>query len=108
MDEEVFFIALAVFILLVFPVWTLVLLHKLRNSQKHNATLLGSLLYRLDHLEARKTAAAPAAAPAPASAPVPQPAPLPATPPPAPVRAPAPQPPCVHARFLTDCSPAGY
>ena len=24
------------------------------------------------------------------------------------VRAPAPPPPCVHARFLTDCSPAGY
>ncbi len=85
MDEEVFFIALAVFILLVFPVWTLVLLHKLRNSQKHNATLLSSLLYRLDHLEGKKTAVPPA--------PVAQSAPLPVAPPPAPVRAPAPPPP---------------
>ena len=88
MDEEIFFIALAVFILLIFPVWTLVLLHKLRNSQKHNATLLSSLLYRLDHLEARKPAAAPVTAPLPAPAPAPQPAPLPVAPPPAPIRGP--------------------
>jgi uncharacterized membrane protein len=67
MDESLL-VLLAVFLMLVFPVWTLVLLHKLRNSQKRQGSILNSLLFRMDRLAAQaKGAAESEAPPAPAA-----------------------------------------
>ena len=92
-------VPLAIFVFLVFPVWALVLLHKLRNRQDHQSLLLNSLLSRMDRLGAPQksekspeTAPAPQPAPAPYKpyAPPPRPAPVPA---PAPIAPPPPPPP---------------
>lgn len=86
---EELLVPLAIFVFLIFPVWTLVLLHKLRNQQNSHNTRLNSILFRLDQMEGgKKPAAAPSAASKPVSA-VPPPA-SPATPPPAPVTPPPP------------------
>lgn len=96
--------ALVVFILFGFPVWTLVLLHKIRNRQDRQSSLLNSLHARLDRL----VAGTPKAAPPPASAPTPVPAPgippvQPAAPPPPPPR-PAPAPTAPVAAFQAPAS----
>ena len=107
---EELLIPLAIFIFLIFPVWALVLLHKLRNRQDHQSLLLNSLLARMDRLTAQQktekspetvTATQPATAPEtykpftppPRPAPVPSPTPAPVVPPPPPPPAPAYTPP---------------
>ena len=82
--DELWLGALAIFILLGFPVWTLVLLHKIRHRQDRQSSLLNSLHARLDRLMAATPKATPP--PAPISAPTPsisafQPS-VPAAPPP--------------------------
>ena len=67
--DELWLGALAIFILLGFPVWTLVLLHKIRNRQDRQSSLLNSLHARLDRLMAATPKATPP--PAPISAPTP-------------------------------------
>ncbi len=88
---EELLVPLAIFVFLVFPVWTLVLLHRVRREQRYHATLLNSLLSRLDRLAgppAAKSAAptpeirAPKLRPpVPAPAPAPVPPPMPPSPP---------------------------
>lgn len=103
---EELLIPLAIFIFLVFPVWTLVLLFKLRSHQDHQSFLLDNLLARLDRLASagKKTEAAPEPTRTPTPAPTapsqpPRPAPAPAiAPPPAPIPAPA-------ARLATPAEP---
>ena len=71
-------VLLAIFVFLVFPVWALVLLHKIQNRQEQQGTLVNSLLSRLDRLAAGEKKPAPAPPPAPAAAPmIPPPAPIP-------------------------------
>jgi uncharacterized membrane protein len=104
--EEFWLGALAVFILLGFPVWTLVLLHKIRNRQDQQGSLLNSLHVRLDRLAAGEKK--PARVPEPIPAPIPAPAPSPSPayvppPPPRPVVAPlAPVPPPAPAPARTE------
>ena len=83
---EVPLFLLAIFVLLVFPVWALVLLHRIQNRQDQQGFLLDSLLSRMDRLAGgeKKPAPAPVSPPAPAAAARP-PAPAPIPPPPAPV-----------------------
>lgn len=87
---EELLIPLAIFVFLVFPVWALVLLHRLWNRQDHQSTLLNSLLSRLDRMAAgdsKSVASTPASVPVytPTPRPAPAPAPTPVyTPPPAP------------------------
>ena len=74
------FVLLAIFVVLVFPVWTLVLLHKIQNRQDRQDSLLDSLLSRMDRFAGgeRKSAPVPVPPPAPAPAPIlPPPAPVP-------------------------------
>ena len=96
-------VPLAIFVFLAFPIWTLVLLLRLRHDQLQQGDLLDRLLHRMDRLAAadKKPAPLPPSAPAPAPLPVPtpppppRPAPLPPPPPvrpPQPVRAPPPAP----------------
>ena len=80
---EALLFLLAAFVLLVFPIWTLVLLNRLWSSQRRQDGFLHSLLARMDRLDARMPAASPPPAPRPAVPPAPVPAP------PAPVPAPA-------------------
>ena len=107
---EALFVVLAVFVLLAFPVWTLVLLHKIRRDQDHHDVLLNGVLSRLDRLASRpsrvepesrtstdfpppsaaRPVAPPSPAPAPAFAPPPPPPPPPPTPRPAPIPSPIP------------------
>ena len=95
---EALLIPLALFVFLVFPVWTLVMLHQLRNTQERQGNLLNGLLFRMDRLSAadKKPEAPPASEPAP-RAPPPQPAPAPVVvpPPPAPEAPPPPPRPVV-------------
>ena len=71
-------VLLAIFVFLVFPVWALVLLHKIQNRQEQQGTLVNSLLSRLDRLAAGEKKPAPAPPPAPAAVPmIPPPAPIP-------------------------------
>ncbi|HPJ57122.1 MAG TPA: DUF2339 domain-containing protein, partial [Kiritimatiellia bacterium] len=96
---EELLVMLAVFILVLVPVWILVLLLSIRSTQKHQQTLLNSLLSRMDRLTARLKADAPSSPAAPAA---PHPTPPPAAParavaPPAPSPAPAPSAPAVPA-----------
>ena len=105
---EELLIPAAIFVFLVFPVWTLILLHRVRGEQRHHNALLNNLHARLDRLTApaKPTEAPPAAddrpkpvpkreaaPPPPVAAPAPayQP-PAPPVPPPPPVRPPAPAP----------------
>ncbi len=89
---EELLIPLAIFIFLVFPVWALVLLHKLRNRQDHQSLLLNNLLSRMDRLAAQqKSEKSPDASPTPQSAPAPETY-KPYTPPPRPAPTPAPVP----------------
>ena len=96
---EALFVVLAVFVLLAFPIWTLVLLHRIRREQDHHQVLLDGALSRLDRLASRPAAGEPESRPSPASQPpAPRPAapPAPASVPPPPVSAtppPAPPPP---------------
>jgi uncharacterized membrane protein len=91
---EELLIPLAIFIFFAFPVWTLVMLHKLRNAQRHQDLALDSLLSRLDRLAApaKPPTTAAAAVPSPAAAAMPPPAPPPVAAP-APAMAPPPPPP---------------
>lgn len=96
---EVLLVMLAVFILVIVPVWILVLLLSVRSTQQHQQTLLNSLLSRMDRLTARLKADAPSSPAAPAT---PHPTPPPAAParavaPPAPSPSPAPSAPAVPA-----------
>ena len=93
---EELLIPAAIFVFLVFPVWTLILLHRVRGEQKSHDILLSDVLRRLDRLAApAKPAEAPPAAelqPKPAPVPVYRPYVPPAPPPaPAPVSVPPPQ-----------------
>ena len=81
---EALLIPLTFFVFLAFPVWVLVLLHKILHRQDHQFSLLNSLHLRLDRLAAGEKKPEPAPMPRPAPAPV---APAPA---PVPVAAPAP------------------
>ncbi len=94
---EELLIPLAFFVFLAFPIWTLVLLHKLRNRQDHQSLLLNGILSRLDRLASpQKIEKAPDTSPAPQPAPVVEtykpappppchaPAPVPISPPPPP------------------------
>ena len=76
---EALLIPLTFFVFLAFPVWVLVLLHKILHRQDHQFSLLNSLHLRLDRLAAGEKK--PESAPAP----MPRPAPAPVAPPPAPV-----------------------
>lgn len=93
---EELLIPLAFFVFLAFPVWTLVLLHKLRNRQDHQSSILNSVLARLDRLAAgdKSSPQQPAASAYQPFVPPPRPAPAPAPvtppPPPSPVVAPPP------------------
>ena len=94
---EELLIPLALFVFLAFPVWTLVLLHKLNHRQQRQDRRLNEILYLLDRFSpaAKKPAPPPEPAPAPAPAPAPQPPPAPSalfTPPPASIPPPAPAP----------------
>lgn len=95
---EELLIPLAFFVFLAFPVWTLVLLHKLRNRQDHQSSILNSVLARLDRLAAgdKSSPQQPAASAYQPFVPPPRPAPAPAPvtppPPPSPVVAPPPRP----------------
>ena len=103
---EELLIPAAIFVFLVFPVWTLILLHRVRREQKSHDVLLSDVLRRLDRLAvpAKPAEALPAAEPQPKPAPVPTyrhyvppvPPPAPVTPPrppaPEPVPTPAPEP----------------
>jgi len=93
---EELLVPLAIFVFLIFPVWTLVLLHKLWNSQKMQQTKISNLLFRINQVELNKKPNPQEAAEKP-SVPVTSPAPKPAiTQPvvtaPAPVPAPPPMP----------------
>ena len=103
---EELLVPLAIFIFLVFPVWALVLLHKIKNRQDRQGSLLDSLHSRMDRLAFadKKSGVAPEPYYQPFTPPPPRPAPTaPATPiptkvpPPAPVSpvpaAPVPEPP---------------
>ncbi len=105
---EELLIPLVLFVFLAFPVWTLVLLHKLKNRQQQQARRLNEILYLLDRVahtvKKSPPSAEPLHAPAPAAPPPPQPPPpspvLPPPPAPAPIPAvasiappPAPMPP---------------
>ena len=98
---EAILVLLAIFVFLVFPLWAMTLLHKIRGQQDQQGKLLNSLLFRIDRLSANEKVSAPPSAsdvrpplpePAlpPAAAPPPRPAPAP-TPPP--VYTPPPPPP---------------
>lgn len=82
---EELLIPLAIFVFLAFPVWTLVLLHRILRRQDHHFSLLNSLHLRLDRLAAGDRKPEPAPAPRPAPTPV-------APPPPAPILARAEEP----------------
>mgnify|MGYP003601612721 CR=1 FL=1 len=84
---EALLIPLTFFVFLAFPVWVLVLLHKILHRQDHQFSLLNSLHLRLDRLAAgeKKPESAPAPMPRPTPAPVaPPPAPVPVAAPPSP------------------------
>ena len=49
---EALLIPLTIFVFLAFPVWTLVLLHRILRRQDHQFSLLNSLHLRLDRLAA--------------------------------------------------------
>ncbi len=88
---EELLIPVAIFIFLVFPIWTLVLLYKIQNRQNQQAHSLNSLLFRMDRLAAGEQKAAAVAEPVRAPAPPPPrpaPAPAPIAPPPPPKPAP--------------------
>ncbi len=92
---EEFLVPLAIFVFLIFPVWTLVLLHRIKSRQDRQGSLLDSLLSRMDRLAFADKKSTPVPEPAPVRAPVPTPAPLapePPASPPAPVVAPPPPP----------------
>ena len=90
---EELLIPLAIFVFLVFPVWALILLHKIKNRQDRQGSLLDSLLSRMDRLAFADRKSPAAAAPAPAPVPAPAPAPAPAVQPPSPAPAPVVPPP---------------
>ncbi len=86
---EELLIPLAIFVFLAFPIWTLVLLHKIRSQQTGHDTVLNALLSRMDRLAAggNQSASAPGPVPAPPPRPVfvpspPAPIPSPLAPPP--------------------------
>ncbi len=101
---EELLVPLVIFVFLVFPIWALVLLHKLWNSQKLQQTKTSNLLFRINQMEADRKSnpqepaekpSAPVAPPAadPAITPPVAPAPSPVmTPPPPPPPKPAPAP----------------
>ena len=66
---EALLFLLAAFVLLVFPIWTLVLLNRLWSSQRRQDGFLHSLLARMDRLDARMPAASPPPAPTSVSTP---------------------------------------
>ena len=117
---EALLVPLAFFVVLAFPVWTLVLLHKLRNRQDHQSSVLNSVLARLDRLAAGDKSSPPQPAPSsyqpfvppprPAPAPVapaaPAPAPVPAVAPSAPVPPPPPPPPAPRPAILVQAPAA--
>ena len=87
---EALLIPLTIFVFLAFPVWTLVLLHRILRRQDHQFSLLNSLHLRLDRLAAGDKKPEPAPAPCPVPAPVappPRPAPVPVVAPPLPAPA---------------------
>lgn len=108
---EELLVLLAAFVLLAFPIWTLVMLHKLRNGQRRQDSLLNSLLARMDRLAFPPKPVAPSEAPAPAPAPRPAPvseprAPVPVAPaPPRPVPV-APPPPAPTSTPSSQAAPA--
>jgi len=87
---EELLVPLAIFVFLIFPVWALVLLHKITKRQGSHSANLNSLLYRLDRLEGVNKIVPDKPNPVERAAP---PSPTPAAPHPAPVMTPPPPPP---------------
>jgi uncharacterized membrane protein len=94
---EELLVPLAVFVFLVFPVWALILLHKIQNRQDRQGSLLDSLLSRMDRLAFGDKKSAPVIEPVadlrppvPVAPPRPAPAPVIVPPPPPPPPKPAP------------------